>query len=1372
MARDREAVLRAMAGHRRPGGPGPGALAPERLEGLARRLSESAAAKERRRENVPKVVCPEALPIAERSREIVAAIAAHPVVIVAGETGSGKSTQIPKFCLAAGRGVDGMIGHTQPRRIAAVAVATRIAEELGQPLGAAVGYKIRFTDRTSRDAYIKVMTDGVLLAETQSDPALSAYDTIIVDEAHERSLNIDFILGYLKRLRSRRRDLRLVITSATIDTEKFAAAFDDAPVIQVSGRMYPVEVRYRPPGGPDGEEGEASHVELAVRAVAEIERERAGGDILVFMPTEQDIRETCELIEAQAGRGTHVQPLFARLSVAEQARVFRPAAGRKIVVATNVAETSLTIPGIRYVVDTGLARIARYLPRTRTTALPVAPIARSSADQRMGRCGRVAEGVCIRLYAEEDYLERPQFTAPEILRANLAEVILRMIALRLGPVEEFPFIDRPDPRSVRDGFNLLVELGAIREGGRGKGEGGKGNSEGGGRKAEGEIEGGRGKAEGGGRKGENRDAVALTETGRKMARIPLDPRISRVLIEAAGQGSLAEVAVIAAALSIADPRERPAEKAAEADRAHGRFSDPSSDFATLLNIWNRWQETRRGQASNSQLRRFCRDHFLSHRRMREWTDIHRQIVEILAEFGIRKAEVGIRNSEGGGRKAEVGRGKGEGGIGQAEGGRLDAAAPGGGGDWASPLPPAVFEGVHRAILAGLLSNVAEHKEGKLYRAARGREAMIFPGSGLFKKPPPWIVCAEMVETSRLFARTVAAVESAWIESAAGELCRRAYLDPRWDKPRGEVVASEQVSLFGLVLAAGRRVSFGRIDPAAAAGVFIRSALVPGEVSPPPAFLKHNLAAVAAVRDMEHRLRRRDLLVSEEAQAAFYRGRLPGIADVRALKRLIRSRGGDDFLRMTPEDLMNYTPDPAVVAGFPEHIALGGHRLRLSYRFEPGQEADGVTVTVPAAVAAAVPAAGLDWVVPGLRREKLETLVKGLPKEIRKRLPPGREVVETLLSALPATELPLASALSGFLHRRFGLDIPARAWQTEAVADHLRLRIAVTAPDGRTLAAGRDPAVLRRHPAPGAIPQEVRDRWERAGVSGWDFGELPETLSGAGGTAAAWVAFPAIERTEAGVRLRLFTDRSQAAAAHPRGVAGLYAARFSKELKRLGRQLMLPPELDAFLLRFGGAKRMEAAVAERVVQDLFARALRTPQEFEALAAQAGPRIAPRHRELCAAAVPVLTACAEAQAELSARFPGARGAAGPLAARGAELSGELERLVPANFIGLYDLPRLAHLPRYVRALAVRAARAGVDLEKDAAKTREVGPAAGRLNAILKTLTPEASAAKRQAVEELFWLIEEYKVSVFAQELGTAVRISAKRLAEKIGEVERMA
>jgi ATP-dependent helicase HrpA len=1313
MIRDRQAAAAALAALRRSGVAS--AASCERLARLAARLEASAAERERRAGGVPALDYPPELPITARRPEIVAAVRRHPVVIVAGETGSGKSTQLPKMCLEAGCGIGGVIGHTQPRRIAAAAVARRIAEELGQPLGGAVGFKIRFTDRTSRQGYIKLMTDGVLLAETQSDPWLGAYDALIVDEAHERSLNIDVILGLLRRLLERRRDLKVVITSATIDTAKFSQAFGGAPVVTVSGRSYPVEVRYRPPEEePErAAEGEPSHVELAVRAVAEIEREGPFGDVLVFMPTEQDIRDTCELLAGRGGPPALVLPLYARLAAAEQARVFRPAAGRRIIVATNVAETALTIPGIRFVVDTGLARERRYSPRTRTAALPVVPIAQSSAEQRKGRAGRTQGGVCIRLYSEEDFRARPAFTRPEILRANLAEVILRLVALGLGAVEDFPFIDRPDARSIRDGFSLLVELGAIAEAAGPQA----------GAPRERTPAGGAAAARG----------VRLTTIGRQMARMPLDPRLARMLIAAREQGCVAAVAVIAAALSIQDPRERPAEKTAEADRAHAAFRHPGSDFLTYLVIWERYQALRRGGAGRGALKRFCRDHFLSARRMGEWEDVHRQIEEILAESGDRPAVPPFRFPD-----SEL------------------------------RLPPADCERIHRAVLAGFLANIAAKKEAHLYRAAKGREAMIFPGSGLFGAPPAWIVAAELVETSRLFARTAAAVEPDWIEAAGAGLCRSSYSDPRWDPRREQVVATEQVTLFGLVLVPARTVAYDRIDPEAAGEIFVRRALVGGEIRREPGFLRANRELAERLRGYEERLRRRDLVADDEALVAFYRARLPGICDPRSLSRLIRERGGDGFLRLREDDLLRVRPDPAELERFPETVAAGGGRFACRYRFAPGREEDGVTLAVPAAAAGALSPPDLDWLVPGLLRERIEAMLRALPRDLRRRIGSLAAARDLALAEMPRGGRPLAAALAEFLRQRFGLEVSAALWPPEAGAERLRLRLEILSADGRPIASGRDPQLLRRPLNARGIPEEVRGRWERRGLATWDCGELPRVVQNDPGAPAAWAAFPALVPAEAGADLKLFSRRDQAEAVHPRGVAALCRARLAGELKRLQRGLSLPEEVHAAARAFGGARALEAAVIDRVVAELFAADVRTPAEFDALTAAGAARLGAAARELLYAVIPVLAAHAAARAEMAAL---AR-MTGPGAEFRRQMEAELARLLPPGFVELYARGRMPQLVRFLRAFAVRVRRAALDLEKDRAKAAAVAGPAERLKGLLATLSPDTSEEKRRALEELFWMIEEYKVAVFAPEVGTPAKVSPKRLNAKIAAIERLA
>ncbi len=1270
-------------------------------------MSRSDALKKKiaaRRARAPRLAYPAALPIMAKKDEIVAAVRKHRVVVITGETGSGKTTQIPKMCLEAGRGLAGLIGCTQPRRIAATTVARRIAEELGEPIGSSVGYKIRFDDTTPREAFFKIMTDGILLMEAHHDPLLKTYDTIIVDEAHERSLNIDFILGILKGLLARRRDLHVVITSATIDTEKFSKAFGDAPIIEVSGRLFPVEVRYRPLDAELEEKGEITSVEAAVHAVDELVERRERGDILIFMPTEQDIRETCTLLAGRFRDDAAILPLFSRLTAAEQHRVFRPLTVRKIVVATNVAETSITIPGIRFVIDTGLARIAQYNPRSRTAGLPIRAISRSSADQRKGRCGRVQNGICIRLYGEENYLARPLYTLPEIMRANLAGVILRMLALNLGNIDAFPFIDRPSPKSIRDGIDILLELGAIEQ--------------------------------------ESKDRCGaahlwrLTERGRIMARLPLDPRIARMIIEARKEGCLPEITIIAAALAIQDPRERPADKEPQADQAHARFKDPASDFSALLNIWRRCHSRDTSASAGNSLRKFCRENFLSYRRMREWRDIHDQILSILAEqrFMPQRSAAGERQ-------------------GKKEGAELYAA-------------------MHRSILSGFLGHIAVKKEKNLYTATQGRQAMIFPGSGLFNRGGNWIVAAEMVETSRLFARGVANIESAWLEELGGDLCRRTYSNPHWEKDRGEVVASEQVTLFGLVIVPGRPVSFGRIDPVEASRIFIRSALVEGEVKRPLPFLSHNRALIEKIAAMEDKVRRHDLLVGEEEMAQFYEKRLPGICDIRTLTRLVRDRGDDAFLRMKEEDLLAGQPDPAEIALYPEAVSTGAWRLPLAYRFEPGHPLDGVTLKVPVQAIPALPAEQLDWAVPGLLREKVMALLRSLPKQYRKQIQPLAATCETILREVKQ-EGPLPTALGCFLFERYGVDIPANLWPVEELEEHLKLRYAVVDGKGRELAAGRDMGVLRQEfvaERESRALAEARKTWEKTDLTAWDFGDLPERISlGRGGQQASF-AFPALAAAETGVGIRLFLSEPEARSSHREGVKALLALRFRDELRHLRKGITLTGDLKLWSASFGGVKPLERAIVEKVMDDLLAADIRSKAAFEAHAEKVRQRILPRGQEIVRLAGPVLKALYEATAKLH-DLERANRVNRPVLSFIAELREELGRLVPADFLVRYDEVRLNHVVRYLRALCIRAERGAVHLEKARERGKEIQELMEWHDEMLRGLPPYASEEKRRALEEFGWMIEEYKVSLFAQEIKTAFPVSRKRIEARIGEIERM-
>jgi len=1237
---------------------------------------------------------PPELPIVSRKGEIVRAIQKHPVVIISGETGCGKSTQIPKMCLEAGRGRHGRIACTQPRRIAAITIAARIASEMGDPAGRAVAYKIRFDDRTTRDTRVKILTDGMLLAETQSDHRLREYDTLIIDEAHERSLNIDFLLGIVHTLLPARPELKLIITSATLDIEKFRRAFDDAPVLQVGGRMYPVEVEYRPPAPEDIEDGESDYVESAVKAVEHLRRDRPPGDVLVFMPTEQDILETCEILEGKRFSGVAILPMFARLPASELGRAYT-VTGPKIVVATNVAETSLTIPRIKYVVDTGLARIAQYLPGSRVNSLPIRPISQSSADQRKGRCGRVQAGVCVRLYSEDDCAARPRFTPPEILRANLAEVVLRMIDLKLGPPLKFPFVDRPHPKNVEDGYEALVELGAIR------------------------------------RLGEE---VVLTDNGRLMARMPLDPRISRILIEARGEGCLGEAAVIAAALSIRDPRERPPDKAVQADAMHAPFRHPDSDFLTLLQIWDRFHGGWDKALSHSQKRKFCHDHFLSFPRMREWVFVHNEILEILEEM---RLPFGPAPS---GEKRE--------------------------------FDKARYAAVHKSVVSGYLSNIAVHKDRNIYTAAKSREVMIFPGSTLFGKNVSWIVAAEMVKTSRLFARTAARVSPEWLEALGGELCRYSYSGERWDKKRGEGVAEEKVTLFGLEIVAGRAVPYGRVDPEAAHRLFVRAALLGGEVRESFGFLTHNLALRRDIEAVEKKLRRRDYLVSDETIAAFYSRRLEGIFDIRGLKERIRRCGGDAFLKMTREDLLRALPNEGELACFPDAVSFSGKTFSVTYAFAPGEEADGATLNVPMALLNRVAPEPLEWGVAGQFAEKIEAMIKGLPKRYRKLLVPANEKAEVIVRDMPRGEGSLFDALHRFVKQRFRADVPPAEWARADIPKHLKMRMALLDGQGKAVAASRDFEELRRQRKEAAraaasdpgVWARGRENWERTGINRWDCGTLPEMISIGPGA----VAFPGLEAAGGSVNIRLFKTQDEARRAHVQGVETLLLLKFAKDLKFMERHLGLPVEYQRTALYFGGKAALEKMLLDALRLDVFRKNIRSEEEFKSYGETVVGQLFERAHILWSAVKPVLDAYQAVRASLYV-IEQARAANKAVIAVCAEIRTELEKLIPADFPVRVGIDRLPHLARYIEALGLRAERAQNDPEKDKRKEAQAEVFVQTLAKLGKELDPDSSPEKREAVEEFRWLVEEFKVSLFAPELKTAVPVSPQRLSRRLKEIE---
>jgi len=1259
-----------------------------KLRRLEKKLRASIKKKEARRNHLPKITCPVSLPITKKKDEIVEAIRNHPVVVVTGETGSGKTTQLPKMCIEAGRGIDGIIGCTQPRRIAAVTVAHRIADELKEDVGRSVGYKIRFKDRTNKNIHIKLMTDGVLLMETQSDPCLNRYDTLIIDEAHERSANIDFILGILKRLLRRRRDLKLIITSATIDPEKFSKAFDNAPIIEVSGRMYPVEVRYRPTDPKMEEDGETSHVDTAVRAVDELRRE-GPGDILIFMPTQQDILDTCGILTAKKDSDSTVLPLFGRLSFSEQQRVFARTGKRKIVVATNVAETSITIPGIRYVIDTGLARISEYNPGTRTRRLPVKAISKSSAIQRKGRCGRVQDGVCVRLYTEEDYEKRPLFTLPEILRSNLAEVILRMIALGMGNISSFPFIDPPSPGNIRDGLALLRELGSIRSEGK---------------------------------------RIFLTDRGTAMSRLPLDPRISRMIIDAEKYGCMEEVIIIASALSIQDPRERPLEKEQDADRMHKPFVNPASDFITLLNIWNRYHDTRKELKTQNRMRRFCREHFLSYRRIREWRDVYEQISSILEETGHKKTKKTLQGE---------------------------------------PL----YEGIHKAILGGYISSIGVRKEKNIYMMAKGKEAMIFPGSGLFNHGGDWIVSAEIVETSRIFARINAVINPEWLEEVGGDLCRRNYLEAHWEKSRGEVIANEQVKLHGLIIVPGRPVSYGRIDPVEATGIFIRNALVEGNIRDPLPFLIHNLNLTEEVAGMEDKIRRRNILVSEDVLTEFYEERIGIAYNTRTLKKLIKDRGTDDFLRMSREEIMGYHPEEELSMR-PDEITLNNRALSCSYHFNPGEENDGVTLHVPSDAAPMLPLESADWQIPALLREKVTALIKGLPKEYRKRLVPTGQTVDTILRDIKNEDGSLITSLARFIHERFNISIPASAWPVESIPDHLKMRFSIVNEKGEEIRSGRDIRLLQKDIPDGGESfalKTAKKQWEREGITSWNFADLPESIALKGKDGDEGLAYPAIERGDDGkIAIRLFRNMEKAAMTHRKGIAALYEIHFRKDMKFLKKCLALPQEIKMGASCCGGARQIENAIYRKIIRILFEQDIRKEEEFSGYAKSVGRDILPKAQGLLQDVIPAVKARGEA-GEVLHRLEIANVANRAANDFIAGLRKDIDRLMPEDFVEIYESERLPDIQRYLGAIVIRAERGIAHLKKDKIKADRLKPFADRLEEMLKE-APSSSEEKKRAVEEYAWMMEEYRISVFAPEIKARGSVSPKKLKEKIADIER--
>ena len=1216
---------------------------------------------------IPKPSFDPALPVNQQRAEIRAAIEAHPIVIVCGETGSGKTTQLPKILLDMGRGARGLIGHTQPRRIAARSVAARIAEELHSELGDLVGYKVRFHDKLRPDSLIKLMTDGILLAETQSDPQLRAYDSIILDEAHERSLNIDFLLGYLKRLLPRRPDLKLVVTSATIDAERFSKHFDGAPVIEVSGRLYPVELRYRPVGGDAEDTTRDEEEEALADAVDELCRE-GPGDVLVFLPGEREIRDAAEVLRKRhpplPAEMREILPLFARLSAAEQDRVFKPGRARRIVLATNVAETSLTVPGIRYVVDTGFARVKRYSYRNKVEQLRVEPVSQAAARQRSGRCGRVANGVCIRLYAEEDFARRPAFTDPELLRASLASVILRAKSLGLGEVADFPFIDPPAPRAIADGYALLAELGAVDEG------------------------------------------HELTEVGRELARLPLDPRVGRMLVAGCAENCLEQVLVIAAALSVQDPRERPLERAAAADERHAKFAEERSDFLAYLKLWKFFDGELEHKKSNRKLAQSCRDDFLSIARMREWRDIHAQLHTTVAELGWRDSRVDAAKAEG-------------------------------------------FRAIHRALLAGLLGNAGMKDEAEAsYTGARGIKFWVHPGSWT-KKPGRWIVAAELVETTRLYARTVASIEPQWLEELGAHLLKRHQDNPHWEKTRAQVVALERGTLYGLPVYANRRVHYGPLDPKLAREIFIRAALVEGEFETRAPFFAHNRRLVAEIERLEHKSRRPDILVDDALIHAFYDARIPeGIHNGADFEKWRKDAEAKDakLLFLSRDELMRHEAAGITTDAFPSALQLGANRFALEYHFEPGLPRDGVTMTVPVALLNQVPAARCEWLVPGLLKEKLRALAKSMPQRLRHKLGALEEFADAFVAAVPPSDTPLVGALQRYIRTELELEIPSDAFRPDSAPPHLHMNFRVIDEHGRQLAAGRNLAELKRElgrETEAALREEVlAEEGER--YRAWTFGDLDEVMEIERG-GRTLVGYPALVDDGEAVTLQVLDSPEKARELHRAGVRRLLAIAHRERIRDLEKALTRDMALAAV---------KEDIVAAALERTFLADSLPTRQaDFARRVDEGRSRFVLIAQEIQRTAAAILAAQGEVQKRLAAAkgFPQA----------GDDVQQQLARLLAPHWLARTPWERVQHLPRYLKAAALRLEKLRADPARDARAMAELAPRAAAwqrevaARAKLGTLTAE--------IEQFGWLLEELRVSLFAQELRTPVPVSAKRLAK---------
>ncbi|MGR8980856.1 MAG: ATP-dependent RNA helicase HrpA [Gammaproteobacteria bacterium] len=1245
----------------------------EQLNSLKSRIERSVAMRERRLASMPALDFPD-LPVTAKKEEIAALIRDNQVVIICGETGSGKTTQLPKICLSIGLGGGGFIGHTQPRRIAARTVADRIAEELGEFVGKSVGYKVRFNDKTHADSLVKLMTDGILLAETQNDPYLSRYETIIIDEAHERSLNIDFLLGYIKWLLPKRPELKVIVTSATIDPERFSRHFNNAPIIEVSGRTYPVDVRYRPIEQNEEEDETSDDLQHAILdAVDELYRDMRG-DILVFLSGEREIKETADSLKKHRPTQYEILPLYSKLSVSEQERVFNPKLGKiRIVLATNVAETSLTVPGIRCVIDTGHARISRYSHRSKIQRLPIERISQASANQRSGRCGRVAEGICIRLYSHDDFLARPVFTEPEIMRTNLSAVILQMTALNLGDIEDFPFIEPPDDKMIRDGKTVLHEVNALDKQGK------------------------------------------LTEIGKQLAKFPTDPKLARMLLAAEKQHCLTEVAIIVSALSIQDPREKPADKLQQAEARHAAFRQEDSDFLTLLTIWNEFEEQKK-HLSNNKLRKYCAENFLSYLRMREWFDIHAQIMQVV------KGELNLKPN----------------------------------------MVPASYEEIHRALLPGLLSNIGFRHEQYEYLGARGLKFFIFPGSGQYKARPKWIMASEQVETSKVYARTVARIEPEWIEYSAPHLLKRNYYDPHWEKKAGRSAVYERTLLYGLTLQAGRKVPYENVDAKAAREIFIRSALVDQDYHSNAPFFVANRKLLEEVGYIQHKGRRVDLIEDEEWLYRFYDKKLPpeivsGIALDQWRKTIEKEH--PKILFLTREDLTREKDHAVNEWDYPDSKKIGNLTIALQYRFEPGHDEDGVTAIVPVHQLNQLTTIPFDWLVPGMLEEKCIALIKSLPKQWRKHFVPVPETVKKCLEIEPDFKGSLLEWLANRLKRLTGEAIPLTAWNPDQLAEHLKMNFRIIDSQGALLDYGRDLKKLQSQyavTARASFDQIAADELNYTGCIQWAFDDLPETWQFMQ-KGRSFLGYPAIVDEGDAVGVRIFDTQNKAEQQHQSGLLRLFRLQLRKECTYILKNVPLTPAVELMYQRLPNhaiipqkpAGSLKEDILVCIFQHVFVegRAIRSRESFERNLQEGKPNLMTIASDVGKTVMDIMVLYNNINGRLQHL-----NAKDPLAV---DIQKQLNLLIYAGFIRNTPFHQLKAIPRYLKAVDYRLDK----LANDPAKFQEIARFSTRFwHDIEKKSKKESVIPERDPFR---WALEEFRVSLFAQQLKTAYPVSAKRL-----------